>query len=129
MYYGWYSEKQASSYGFAVFETVDGSFVRVSETSSEDKPSGNWSDYYFVGLVKRLICNYDPNGRPRPPLTMDELADRIEITDEDIIESKPSIIMNATAPNSKREWDGVCKAVNTNLLWKKTVATEIVHSN
>lgn len=61
MSYGWYSQKQAETYGRSSFNvkprgpsiylTPSGKKVTVTEVTNDKTPFGNWDDYVYVGEV------------------------------------------------------------------------------
>ena len=114
MYHAFYSHQQAKLFGFAVFQKEDGSFVVASETTYEEKPSGKYNDWIDQGMVIKLVQNYDANEKPIPPLTLKDIdPDYIELSDDDIISSKPSVKLNALSPNAKAQWAEQAKKVSS----------------
>lgn len=54
---GWFSLDQSRmrSNGGIMYELADSSGkVTITEVTTKPKPSGNWTDYVFVGIVKGL---------------------------------------------------------------------------
>lgn len=55
-WYGFYSEKMASLFGYSIYETVDGSAVRVTVMTHDPKESGcKWNDIVMVGELGKMI--------------------------------------------------------------------------
>lgn len=111
----WFSQKQAHSSGYGVFEDETGEKVVATETSFERAPSGKWDDYIYVGKIAKVFKTYDKNGDE----VKDELMEMI-LSDEDIVESKDSVIILASNIKSNEmynAWISTFNKVNTMFLF------------
>ena len=99
--FGWFSKTQAYALGFAIYKTVDGKVVRVSEVTDDHRQPSKWPDVRYVGEIVDLRCLRSAE------------ASYEELTDQDIIEAKDLILTDAKHKHAKQDWVSVfAKQVN-----------------
>lgn len=95
MAFGWFSKTQASTFGFAIYKSIDGNTVKISEITDDHRQPARWHDVQYVGEVVDFVANFP-------------IADSYEeLSDHDIIESKAMIFTDAKHKNAQADWQSV----------------------
>jgi hypothetical protein len=115
--FGWFSKAQASAFGFAIYKSINGGTVRVSEVTDDHRQPSKWNDVEYVGEVVEFVVHH--------PVDACE-----ELTEQDIISEENLILTDANHKNAKRDWVSVfAKQVNVRALFGASALIADKHSH
>lgn len=93
--FGWFSKTQASAFGFAIYKSIGGDTVRITEVTDDHHSPLKWNDIEYVGEVVDLVSNHP-------------IAEAYEeLSEQDIISEKDLILIDAKHKNAKQDWVSV----------------------
>ena len=58
IYYGYYSEQQASQFGYSIYKNASGTDIKVTEVCQRPEPASRWPDLEFVGIVCDFVSSH-----------------------------------------------------------------------